>query len=151
MGTEELIKKSKNVNFGLSPKQWKFVEALANPGETRTQNQIAIDLNTAPETLSRWKRQNGFMETVYDLAKAHVGAELGRVLGALLRAAMNGDVPAAKLLLEVCGKIKAGGIQNVISGQLTLQQEVIGDSFTNEQLKHIGDNLADREIGKNPA
>lgn len=135
---------SKNVNSELTAIQLKFAEVLANPQDARSQAEVAVDLGVRPETLSRWKRQNGFMEAVYELAKGHIGAELGKVLAALLRTATNGSVPAARLLLEATGKIKAGGIQNIISGQISLEKEVLGEALTDEQLRRIADALIER-------
>lgn len=58
---------SKNVNFNFSAEQMHFMLALADPDDRRTQREIADELGCRPETLSRWKREPGFSEAVWEL------------------------------------------------------------------------------------
>ena len=59
---------SRNVNFeGFSTEQLQFMLALADPEDHRTQKEIAAELGLRPETLTRWKKEPGFGEAVWDL------------------------------------------------------------------------------------
>ena len=136
---------SKNVNSGLTGKQWKFIEALANPEEGRTQAQMAIDLDIRPETLSRWKRAPEVIQAVYDLALRQVGGDLGRVLQAMVQQAVMGSVQAARLIFEITGKVKSGGAQTIINGQLKVEKESVGEVFTDDELRRIANSLVTRE------
>jgi len=102
----------------LTPEQIKFAELLADPTDTRTQAELAVELGVRPETLSRWKRVKGFGEFVTALARVSAIAELGRALGALSRSAQKGNVQSARLLFEVCGVLQAQPARTLFQAEL---------------------------------
>ena len=120
-------------------KQLAVMQALANPQDGRSHGQIAIDLGIAQETVSRWKKLPGFSQAVYDLALLNVSTRLAKVLNTLANSAESGNVPASRLLLEITGKIRPGGIQNVISGQVNIGKESLGDVIDESELRKIAD------------
>ena len=130
---------SKAVNSWLTGKRLAFLEYLVNKEDDRSQKQVAVDLGLAEATLSRWKRAEGFQEALYKLALAHLGERLGRVLDAMEQSAEGGNTQAARLVLEVCGKIKpAGTVQNVINTDVRVKQ-TLGDITSEADLRRIGD------------
>ena len=98
---------SKNVNFfeGITSKRLRFMVALADPTDVRTQNEIAAELDVAPETLSRWKKEKDFWETLWALTLHQLEPELHEVLKILIGRSKAGDLPSMKLLFEIAGKI----------------------------------------------
>ena len=82
----------------LTPQQLRFAELLASPENAKTQAEIAEELGVCRETLSRWKQSKGFPETVCAISLSFVGAGLGRIFGAMIRAAEKENVAAARLL-----------------------------------------------------
>ena len=136
----------KNASPEWSPAQWHFIELLANPevGKAgKTQAELAIDLQVRPETLSRWKKLPGFSDAVYGLAMQHAGARIGKVLAALGNEAERGNIQAQRLYLEAMGKIKpAGGVQNIISTDVRVQKQTLGDITSEDELRRIGDAVA---------
>ena len=96
----------RNVNFaGFSAEQLQFMVALADPDDHRTQKELAEELGVRPETLTRWKREPGFGEAVWDLTYRNLEASIGRVSSVLLRQASQGDARHLRLFYEVLGKI----------------------------------------------
>ena len=122
-----------------STKQIIFMQSLANPEDHRNQNELAVDLGVTPETLSRWKRLPDFSSTVYDQALQNVSGRLAKVLNTLASMAETGSVQASRLLFEVTGKIRPGGIQNVISGQVNIGKESLADVLDENELRKIAD------------
>ena len=98
---------SKNVNFfeGITSKKLKFLIALSDPDDQRTQGEIAKELDVRPETLSRWKKAQGFLDAIWSTALYHLEPELLTVMQILIGKAKAGDLPSARLLLEIAGKI----------------------------------------------
>jgi len=136
----------KNASPAWSPAQWRFIELLASPDVEkagRTQGELAVELGVRPETLSRWKKLPGFADAVYILAMQHAGARVGRVLAALADAAETGNVQAQRLYLEAVGRIRpTGAVQNIISADLRVQKETLGDIYDESRLRRIGDHAA---------
>lgn len=83
---------STHVNFSaFSAEQLKFMIALADPDDHRSQKELAIEFGLREETLSRWKRMPGFGEVLWKLTYANLEGSIGRVSEVLLRNALNGD------------------------------------------------------------
>lgn len=85
----------------LTQQQLRYVECLADPCESRSQEEIAQEIGVSRETL--WRRMKGFGEFVYSLALLHVKSELGRLFGALTFSARQGNIQAIRLIFELTG------------------------------------------------
>lgn len=91
-----------------SPEQIRFQEWLALPRQMRqpaTQEALAEELGVHWVTLSKWKKREGFMEAVSELARRHLIAALPDVYGSLVDEAVRGDVAAIKLYLQLLGEV----------------------------------------------
>ena len=88
-----------------TPKQRKYIEILANPGENRNQGEIAQELRVARQTLYRWRSRPGFWDAVGELIRDHSDRELANVWGALIRRAKHGDVQAQRLYFQLRGEL----------------------------------------------
>lgn len=94
------------------PKNWnanqlKFIEWLALPKAQRkpkTQTEFAKSIGMHETTLSDWKKLPGFMSEVTAIAREQLRDALSDVYGALVKRALDGDVQAIKLALEVSGE-----------------------------------------------
>jgi len=79
---------------------------LADPFDRRPATEKAREVGIGEEKLRRWCEQPEFWSDVYGRLQMNVEALLPQVLGAILSKAMEkGDVPAAKLLLQLAGKL----------------------------------------------
>ena len=97
---------SKNVNFSdFSAEQMLFMLALADPNDRRTQKELAEEIGVRPETLTRWKREPGFGEAVWELTYRNLESEIGRISSVLRNQALQGDARAIRLFYEILGKI----------------------------------------------
>lgn len=81
---------------------------LVTEGMPVTQTDCVKWLGVSANTLSKWKKLPGFDEAVFRVAKSHLGARVGSILGALGDKAETGDVPAIKTSLEVLGLYTPG-------------------------------------------
>ena len=131
---------SRNVNFeGFSAEQLQFMLALADPEDHRTQKEIAAELGLRPETLTRWKKEPGFGEAVWDLTYRNLESTIGRVSSVLLRQAMQGDTRCLRLFFEVIGKIGAQKKDAVCTREHVAEMEEIANalhqSLTDRQLE----------------
>jgi len=91
--------------------QRKFIEWLAQPKYTRTpptQELLAKDIGVHRVTLSKWAKKDGLQDAVTERARALLESNLPDVYGALTVKAISGDVPAIKLILELCGRYVPG-------------------------------------------
>lgn len=87
--------------------QLEFIKWLALPKSQRqpkTQKEFAKKINVDEGTLSDWKRLPGFMSDVTANAREQLRDALSDVYGALVKRALDGDVQAIKLALEVSGE-----------------------------------------------
>lgn len=90
-----------------SSNQQKFIQWLALPRAQRspaTQAEFAKTINVHETTLSDWKKLPGFMAEVTAIAREQLRDALSDVYGALVKRALDGDVQAIKLALEVSGE-----------------------------------------------
>jgi hypothetical protein len=112
-------------------KQLKFIEWLSLPRYARTpptQEMFAETIGVSDLTLWRWKKLDGFQESVNALARQTVGAKLPEVYGALLREAEKGSFPHIKLALELSGDYVE---KSETRGEIKLKVEY-GDDGTND-------------------
>jgi len=87
--------------------QLRFIEWLATPKALRnpkTQKQFATQSHHDEGTLSDWKRLPGFMDSVNAIARAQLKDSLTDIYAALVKAAINQDVGAIKLAMEMSGE-----------------------------------------------
>lgn len=68
--------------------------------EPRTQKQLAKKLGVDASTFSDWKLLPGFMIYVRHLMEERIQEDCPDVVGALVRKAKKGDVPALKLFFD---------------------------------------------------
>jgi hypothetical protein len=79
---------------------------LADPFDSRPAGEKADELGIGEEKLRRWSEDLEFWGEVYVRLRTRLEAMLPRVLGAVLSKSIDtGDVPAAKLLLQLAGKL----------------------------------------------
>jgi len=83
--------------------QWCALPKEKRPLNARTQNQVAELLGVGPQTLSFWKAYPGFWEEVNREAKWLIGDSLPDIYEAMVKEALAGSVPAAKLCLQCLG------------------------------------------------
>lgn len=104
MSTKSLVK--------FEPKQLQLMEIIARgqkdeDGNPLTWREIAKRLGVTRKTIRAWRNLPGFADATYDRAKEIIGSRLPKVLDAMADAAIEEhEVPAARLTLEVCGKLK---------------------------------------------
>ncbi len=73
--------------------------------EPATHRKLAKKLKVRADTLSHWKRLPGFGVAVVEIARAYVKVDkLADILHAMTRAALAGNVQAARFLFEVTGE-----------------------------------------------
>lgn len=94
--------------------------------------EVATRCNVPKETIYEWRRNDNFMELIYNRYMVKFGGDLPLVLEAALREAKAGNVQAMRLVLEHSGKL----VKNV---------NVTIDSPFEKFLKKI-DNIEDAEI-----
>ena len=97
------IKKSKI----LTAKQLQYMEMLADPTYyDKSQEEIAALLGVKTHTLNYWKKSiPDFWERVYEIAQRKVKKHLPKILETMAKKAAQGDVQAARLILEHLGKL----------------------------------------------
>ena len=79
---------------------------LADPFDSRPAGEKAEELGIGEEELRRWSEDLEFWGEVYVRLRTRLEAMLPQVVGAILsKATEKGDVPAAKLLLQLAGKL----------------------------------------------
>ena len=79
---------------------------LADPFDSRPAGEKAEELGIGEEELRRWSEDLEFWGEVYVRLRTKLEEMLPRVLGAVLSKAIErGDVPAARLLLQLAGKL----------------------------------------------
>ena len=121
---------SRNVNFpNFTAEQFAFMVSLADPNDHRTQKEIADELRLRPETLSRWKREPGFGEAVWELTYRNLESELGRVSAVLLKQALEGDVRSLRLFFEVTSKIGAQKASAICTRDHIMSAQEIADGL----------------------
>lgn len=95
---------AQNTTKKWSANQLKFIHWLAIPKKERkprTQQELAREMGLDPATLSDWKNIPGFTDEVTTLARQALRDALTDVYAALIKRAIDGDVPAIKLAMEM--------------------------------------------------
>ena len=95
-----------------------LINLMADPTNAMTQREMADALGVSPGTIRRWKRIPGFADALYRRLVELTGADLHRVFRALMRQAVKGDVRAAKMLLDLVGRLAPAGDGGAAPGTL---------------------------------
>lgn len=110
-----------------------FIQWLALPKanrEPKTQKELALLLSVRPETLSRWKNEDGVMDQVYQELLDHLATYLPEVMQVIGDRASQGEIKFIILLLELLGKyagtitVKSDGPQVGIEQYSTVIKQV---------------------------
>lgn len=86
-------------------KQRRYQEILADPGEKRTQEEIAGELGVKRQTLWNWRQLEGFWAELHRLVKDRTNQAIARVWDALMRQCKRGDVQAMRLYFQLRGEL----------------------------------------------
>ena len=90
-----------------TPDQRKYLDWVATPKSLRnpkTVDLFAKSIGVDRTSLWRWSKLPGFTEEVAQSGRSYLKSELGEIFGALVKRALDGDVQAIKLALEVSGE-----------------------------------------------
>ena len=96
----------KNFVENLTPDQATFLEWCALPKKLRkprTQRLLAEQIGVDENTLTRWKKLDGWLLAVAEIAREYMGDDLPDIFAALAREAKKGSAPHIKMALEVTG------------------------------------------------
>lgn len=91
----------------LTPEQYKYLEWVATPKGLRKPKTVAAfakTLGADRTTLWRWSKTEAFRKEFRQAGRSLLENELPDIYAALAKAAVEGDVPAIKLALEVSGE-----------------------------------------------
>ena len=94
---EQIIKKNELLKA-------KAIELLALDLHANAKD-VCNKLNISPRTLNYWKSDPDFVEAIYSRYMVKFGLEIPAVLNAMTREAKQGNVSAARLVLEHSGKL----------------------------------------------
>lgn len=86
-------------------KQQRYIEILADPDDSRKQEDVAKSLRVTRKTLYEWRKLEGFWEAVGELVKDGTDQRMGRVWSKLVSLCERGNVPAMKLLFQLRGEL----------------------------------------------
>jgi hypothetical protein len=123
-----------------TPNQIRFIEWLATPKLERkpeTVELLAAEMGVNAATLWRWKKLDGFQETVNHLARTTVHSRLPEVYGALLREAEKGSFQHIKLTLELSGDYVERS-ETKISGNLEFSADEAAKAAKELAEQHAG-------------
>jgi len=117
-----------------------LIEYLANPRDTRTQQELADEIGVSRVAIYKWKQDPELIEAVYQRSLSLVGERLPEVLDAMVEKAIDGNVKAARLVLEQVGKSAKeskskgnGGLTVVFEGDVPRPKEKTIDVSGGEQ------------------
>ena len=85
-------------------KKKKAIELLAHEPDMNLE-QLAKEVGVCRATIHNWRSDPGFIDAFYDRYMVLFGSELPSVLKSLIREAKEGNVQAARLVLEHSGKL----------------------------------------------
>lgn len=88
---------------GLTQKQIAVLELLVDPLDKRTEAEKARVVGINRCTLTRWKKQPGFLSKIGDMSMSYLKQRLPEINYALVVKAKDGDVPAIRLVYDVLG------------------------------------------------
>lgn len=92
--------------LGLTRKQIRIAQILADPSETRTIKSMCKDEGVPRRTFYHWMEKKVFIDFINSLIDKYMDAELASIWGALARKARTGETAAIKLFFEMKGKYR---------------------------------------------
>lgn len=104
-------------------KQVAYIHILADPLEVRNDDDIAESLKVSRQTLWNWRQIDGLVEESYNILIKNLQGRLGKVFAGLFKKASQGDTQAARLILELIGKLKAPGTQVNVQNNIAFKWE----------------------------
>ena len=90
--------------FKRNPMKIAAIEMFAISPYTSSK-EVAKKLDISVHTINNWRKDPNFIEACYDRYMVEVGSQLPSVLNAMVREAQEGNVQAARLVLEHSGKL----------------------------------------------
>ncbi len=87
--------------------QRQYLEWVATPKIMRSPKTLELfakSIGVDRTTLWRWSKMDGFSEQVIQSGRQYLRSEMGEIYSALVKRAVEGDVKAIKLALEVVGE-----------------------------------------------
>jgi hypothetical protein len=89
-------------------KKWLAIPKGKREGKTgiSTQTEFAEKMGVAKATLSRWKKEPGFMNGVEHTRRLHLDEALSDVYESMIQRAKEGDPQAMKMVMEQAGRWK---------------------------------------------
>ena len=138
--------------YNLSEGQIAAVEIIAlKPGVTN--RAVAKEVGVSENTICNWRKNPEFINSCYERFREISGSRLMSVMDAMFSEAEEGNVPAARLILEHYNKLEKNinisidspferflKLDNIIDGEITSPAEV----FKIEEIKH-----SDKDDSKN--
>ncbi len=98
------VGKQNRTHSGLSAKQIKAAEMLANPELDSNRSAIIKKVGVSRSTFYDWLKDTTFTSYVCELIDAYTDADYSAVWKALIERCKRGDVQAIKLYFELKGK-----------------------------------------------
>ena len=90
--------------FKRNPMKIAAIEMFAISPYTSSK-EVAKKLDISVHTINNWRKDPNFIEACYDRYMVEFGSQLPSVLNAMVREAQEGNVQAARLVLEHSGKL----------------------------------------------
>ena len=103
--------------------QLQYMAILADPTEIRTDEEIAKYLQVDRKTLWNWRQLDNFTDDAYQILIKNLQGRLGKVFAGLLKKASQGDTQAARLILELLGKLGASSAQVNVQNNIAFKWE----------------------------
>lgn len=113
--------KANSPEFLSDPRKVEFLDFLAAPKTLRgmTQQEFAQKIQVSAQTLSEWKKLDGFMEELLRKIRNNAKDDAADIVGALADKAKKGDPSAIKLWLQF-----AVGWSEKLSHQIQEKQQI---------------------------
>ncbi len=89
--------------FLSDPRKVAFLDFLATPKQERglMQKEFAEKIQVSEQTLSEWKKLDGFQEELIKLVRKNSLSQASDIINGLAMKAATGDAPAAKLWMQI--------------------------------------------------
>ena len=136
--------------LGMEITKWKPQKVLAleylidNP--TSTQREVATHAGVSVGTVCNWYKDPGFVETFYDRYMIVYNSKLPRVLDAMVKEALEGNVQAGRLVLEHSGKLQ----KNIVIKHESPFERFLKNTEIQGEFEEITEEDVTREVPKVP-
>lgn len=88
----------------------KQLQAIELYAQGRKGQEIAVEIEIRPETLSRWRQDPAFLEAIYTRSRELLKDALPNIYKVLVAKAMEGSYAHAKLILEHLDNVEKNAI-----------------------------------------